>query len=163
MFTLSNLSLLLAALLTALIAGLFYGYSCSVNPGLGRLDDQAYLSAMQQINRAILNPVFFLSFMGSLIVLPLCAWVCYSQGNLRAFYFVLSAALVYLVLVFGVTMAGNVPLNNKLDAFRIDATTNEQWQAFRQQFEMPWNRLHTVRTWASVLSFVLVLFAFIKK
>ena len=33
--TLANVTLLIAAFLTALIAGLFYSYSCSVNAGLG--------------------------------------------------------------------------------------------------------------------------------
>lgn len=75
----SNLVLAATAILTALVAGLFYAYSCSVSPGLGRLPDAGYLSAMQSINRAIQNPVFFISFLGCLILLPLSTYLHYSS------------------------------------------------------------------------------------
>lgn len=42
-----------------LLAGLFYAYACSVMPGLGRADDRTLVDAMQQIDKAIENPVFF--------------------------------------------------------------------------------------------------------
>lgn len=50
-FSIQNLSLFLATLLCGLLAGLFYGYSCSVNNGLGRLNDPGYLKAMRSINK----------------------------------------------------------------------------------------------------------------
>ena len=34
-----NIFSILSVLLSGLVAGLFYGYACSVNPGLGRLND----------------------------------------------------------------------------------------------------------------------------
>jgi uncharacterized membrane protein len=51
-------TLLIAVILTGLIAGLFFAYACSVNLGLTRLADAEYLKAMQSINGAILNPWF---------------------------------------------------------------------------------------------------------
>jgi len=59
MITIQNITLVITTTTTSLIAGLFYAYSCSVNPGLRRLADKEYLTAMQSINKAILNPVFF--------------------------------------------------------------------------------------------------------
>ena len=56
--TTTNIILTIAATTTALIAGLLYAYSCSVNIGLGRLADAEYISAMQSINKAIQNPLF---------------------------------------------------------------------------------------------------------
>ncbi len=35
-------------------------------PGLAGVDDRGFIEAMQQINEAIQNPVFFLSFLGAL-------------------------------------------------------------------------------------------------
>lgn len=163
MITLPNLSLLLAALLSGLIAGLFYSYSCSVNPGLGKLGDAEYLKAMQSINRAILNPVFFASFMGTLIVLPLAAWLDYSAPAGSSFYLLVAGAAVYAIAVFGVTMGVNVPLNNALDAFDIGSATASELSAQRSAFEIPWNRFNTVRTWGSVLSFLLVILSLFKK
>ncbi|MET3535054.1 anthrone oxygenase family protein [Chryseobacterium limigenitum] len=67
----TTILLIVTAVLTALIAGLFYAYSCSVVLGLGKLSDTEYLKAMQSINREILNPVFFVSFMGTAVLLPI--------------------------------------------------------------------------------------------
>src|SRR5687767_787996 len=108
--TFANIALLAAAFTTALIAGLFYGYSCSVNGALGRLPDAGYLAAMQSINRVILNPLFFMSFMGALILLPLSTWLHYTNPVSLRFYFLLGATLAYGIGTFGVTMIGNVPL-----------------------------------------------------
>jgi uncharacterized membrane protein len=48
-----------------LLAGLFYAYSVSVMPGLGQADDRALVDGMQQINEAVENPIFMLSFLGA--------------------------------------------------------------------------------------------------
>lgn len=144
-----------AIFLTALISGLFYAYSVSVNPGLQRLADAEYLRAMQGINRAIINPLFMLSFMGTAIILPVCAWVVFRQeGASISFWLVLAAALLYIIGTFGVTMVGNVPLNDLLDTFDTGSATMQEIQAFRIRFEMPWNRLHGIRTVANALSLV---------
>ena len=140
-------------LVTALIAGLFYAWSCSVNPGLHRLADVEYIRAMQQLNRAIINPVFMASFMGTLIMMPICTFVVYKHtGTSITFWLILAAALLYIIGSFGVTMGGNVPLNDALDKFDVQSATMQEIRAFRIQFEMPWNRLHTVRTIANILS-----------
>ena len=159
MFTFQNASLLLAALATALAAGLFYSYSCSVNPGLARLGDREYLLAMQSINRAILNPVFFASFLGALLLLPVSAWLHYTSPASLRFWLVAGAAIVYGVGLFGVTMFGNVPLNNMLDSFTIEGAAPATLSETRLAFEGPWNRWHLVRTLAVILSLVLVLAA----
>lgn len=152
-----NLFLLVTALASGLIAGLFYSYSCSVNPGLGALSDAGYLAAMQSINRAILNPVFFFSFMGTLLLLPINTYQHFGTGS--RFYLLLAAAAVYIIGSFGVTMFGNVPLNDALDKMNLTGASEQELAAHRLRFEVSWNRLHAVRTYASVLSFVLVLLA----
>lgn len=156
--TFSNTILALAVVTTALSAGLFYAYSCSVNPGLGRLPDAQYLAAMQSINRAIQNPVFFMSFMGTLILLPLAAWL--SHKNLSPhFVWLAAAALIYAVGTFGITAFGNVPLNNLLDSVDLSQASSEKLHELRLAFEVPWNRLHLVRTLANVLALILAIVA----
>jgi len=161
--TFANIALLAAAFTTALIAGLFYSYSCSVNPGLGKLSDANYLSAMQSINREILNPVFFMSFMGTLVLLPLSTWLQYNPSTPLRFYLLLGATLAYGVGTFGVTMLGNVPLNNALDAFQIQSVSPETLRQQRLLFEKPWNQLHAIRTVANIVALILVLLACIVK
>ena len=109
-----NIILLIATTLTALITGLFYGYSCSVNLGLGRLPDREYLAAMQSINKEILNPLFFASFLGTLVLLPLSTYLHKGQPVSSQFTLLLIATLIYAIGVIGITFFGNVPLNDTL-------------------------------------------------
>lgn len=152
--------LVITAVTAALMAGLFYAYSCSVNPGLGRLPDAAYLAAMQSINRAILNPVFFVGFMGPVFLLPLSTWLVFREGMQPAGWWLLAATVTYLLGVFGVTMAGNVPLNNALD--KVALGDSAALAAHRVRFERPWNRLNTVRTVCAIATVTLVIVACLK-
>lgn len=152
-----NTILLITTLLTALSSGLFYAYACSVNPGLHRLSDSNYLSAMQSINRAILNPAFFIVFLGPVLLLPLTSWLYYNTGNPATFRYLLLATGLYLVGVFGVTMLFNVPLNNALDVFDISKASPQEMVAQRAAFEGPWGNWHLVRTIAAVLAAISLL------
>ena len=157
--TTTNIILTITATTTALIAGLLYAYSCSVNIGLGRLVDAEYISAMQSINKAIQNPLFFISFMGTLLLLPLCTYLHYNQPLSNRFWLLLMSTAVYIIGVIGVTALGNIPLNNVLDQFNLSTATAEAIANQRAQFEGAWNRFHTVRTIASIISLVLVIIA----
>lgn len=150
--------LILTTMTTALIGGLFYAYSCSVNPGLGRLPDVQYIAAMQSINIAIINPLFMLSFMGTLVLLPVSAYCFYGSPATDRFYFLVAATLIYGIGVFGVTMFGNVPLNDALAKVDLLASA-EELKAQRVLFEQPWNDLHRIRSMASALSILCVVMA----
>lgn len=149
--------LTLTALTTALMAGLFFAYSCSVNPGLNRLSDAAYLAAMQSINRAIQNPIFFAGFFGAAILLPFSTYRHYEPSPSGRFWLLLAATIIYLVGVLGVTVVGNVPLNEALDAVDLQSATAQEMAARRARFEQPWNRLNTVRTVSAIMAIVLVI------
>ena len=154
---------MVAVVLAGLAAGLFYSYDCSVINGLGNLPDREYLSAFQSINRAILNPYFFISFMGSLVLLPIAAWMTYKGGFPVSFYYMLAAAILYAVGVFGITIPGNVPLNDMLDKFDIANASAEAIQVMRQKFEAKWNLLQHLRTYAAILAFILSIISSIKR
>ena len=155
--TFKTLVLLLSTVSTALISGLFYAYSCSVIPGLSRLSDISFLQAMQSINRAILNPLFFVSFLGTLVLLPITVWFFKEQS--LVFYLLLAAALLYFGGVFLITMLGNVPLNNLLDTADLNKLDTAGLANLRNRFETSWNFFHRIRTIASFLCIVLVAYA----
>lgn len=161
--TTTNLLQIIAVLLTGLVAGLLYGYDCSVIGGLGALPDKAYLSAFQSINKVIQNPYFFVSFMGSNVVLPASTWATYKTGMSSSYYFLLAAAIVYITGVFSTTMFGNVPLNNSLAQVNLADMTAESLLILRQKFESSWNNLHHIRTYAAILSFLLTILSILKK
>ncbi len=155
----SNIVLAIATTTTALVAGLLYGYACSVNLGLGKLSDTSYLAAMQSINRAIQNPIFFISFMGTLILLPLSTFMQFGQPLTIRFWLLAAATIVYVVGVFGITAFGNVPLNNALEVFNLENANAESIAKQRVAFESAWNNFHVIRTIASIIALVLVVFA----
>jgi uncharacterized membrane protein len=161
-FNLSQLFQFAAILLTGLLAGLFYGYNCSVIKGLGNLQDGAYLQSFQSINKVIQNPYFFISFMGSLLVLLIATWLSYKNSSSATFYLLLSATLIYLVGVFGVTIFSNVPLNDQLAKFSISTSTTNEIAEMRKAFEKPWNAYHSIRTIAALISFTLAILSIIK-
>ena len=152
-----------AVILAGLAAGLFYSWDCAIVGGLGNLPDDQYLAAFQSINRVILNPYFFMSFMGSLILLPIAAWMTYKTGNTSAFYFMLAAAILYALGVFGVTIGGNVPLNDMVDKLDITNASSEAIKAMRLKFEANWNSLQHIRTYSAILAFIAAVISLAKR
>jgi uncharacterized membrane protein len=161
--TLASITLIVTATTTALIAGLFFAWSCSISAGLSVLTDSEYIAAMQAINRAILNPLFFSCFMGTAILLPISTYQHYSFSPPIEFWLLLFASLIYMVGVMGVTIFGNVPMNEVLDAFNIQTASLQEISAQRAKFEIPWTRLNFIRTISSTASIVLVIIACLKK
>ncbi len=153
--SIKSIILFLAIMLTALSAGLFYAWSVSVIPGTKKTIDVTYLETMQSINRAILNPAFFLIFFGSLALMAVSTFQQYHQG--MGFWLMLAATLIYLVGTFGVTAFGNVPLNNELDVQVLGELDTRGLQELRQSYETRWNRLHMIRTICAVISLALAL------
>jgi len=155
----NTILLILTTMSSGLIAGLFYSWSVSVTPGLAKISDENYLQVFQSMNRAILNPVFFIFFMGLVILLPLLSYLYYSSPVSAQFWYILSAAILYLIGVIAVTIFGNVPMNNTLEVLQIDSMSPEQMSSFRFGFEKKWNNLNWARTICSSLSFVLLIMA----
>jgi uncharacterized membrane protein len=56
-------------------------------------------------------------------------------------------------------MLGNVPLNEALDRFDLATGSLEEIRRQLASFEIPWNKLHTIRTIASIGSLILVIMA----
>ena len=156
--SIKSIILLASVIFTGLSAGLFYAWSVSVIPGTKRVPDLTYLETMQSINRAILNPAFFLIFFGSIILLSIAS-IYESHSNKWAFGLMLTAAITYLIGTVGVTAFGNVPLNDQLEVLKITETSPDTITTFRKYYESNWNRLHLVRTVFAVVSFLAAVFA----
>ena len=146
---------------TALMSGLFFAFSWAVMPGLKRLPDASYIMAMQSINRAIQNPLFFAAFFGAALLLPLSTYLDYSPVKPLSvrFWLLLAASGIYIVGVIGVTIGGNVPLNETLDAFDVQSASISDILDQRHAFEFPWSRFHMIRSGASFLAILLVVAA----
>ena len=153
---------IITVLFAGLIAGLLFSYACSVNLGLHHLSDAEYVKAMQAINIEIQNFYFFTVFMGILLLLPISTWLSFSSINKTAFYLWLMATLIYFVGVFGITMFGNIPLNNQMAVINLSTINSETLSAFRNHFESNWTTYHMIRTVASIISFLISIVAILK-
>src|SRR5919106_4952392 len=108
-------ALLAATLVMGLMAGVFGLYSHTIMPGLEKTDDRTFVGAFQEIDRAIMNPWFMASFMGALILTAVAAALHLREDERSVLPWIV-AALVLYVVVFVVTIAVNVPLNDELKA-----------------------------------------------
>jgi uncharacterized membrane protein len=153
----------IAILLTGLVAGLFYGYDCSVIKGLGNLKNEAYLQSFQSINKAIQNPYFLGALWAACRCCLLQAGYVLKAATHFLFYFMLSATIVCFIGVLGVTIFGNVPLNEQLAKFTIALATENEIALIRKTFEKSWNSYHTVRTVASIAAFTLTILSLIRQ
>ena len=157
--SIEEILLLSAATLTGLLAGLFFGFEVCINGALGRLKNSEYVAAMQSINIVIQNPIFFLSFFGPVVLLPLVTILYRDDTDSGRFALLLAASILYVIGTFGLTVVGNVPLNNQLDKFDQTKASADELAEARIRYEKPWNRLHTIRTVASTIALVCVIAA----
>jgi uncharacterized membrane protein len=136
---------LVAALATALMAGFFWSFSVVVMDGLRLLPPLEAMHAMRSINAAVRNALFALGFFGTpiLCLLVMLGLVLPAGRGVGGLVAALGAAL-YIVLVFVVTFARNIPLNEGLAA----ATSPEQWNAYLAPWVF-WNHVRTVGSLAA--------------
>ena len=149
-------TLILATFLTGLTAGLCFTWTNAVTTGIGRLNNLGYLQAFQQMNRAIINPLFMIVFFGAFIVHFLNIILFRNSSSTVIVMLTMVAALYFLGVVL-MTIFGNVPLNEVLDKTDLAKASMEDLQALRDRFEVKWNRMHLIRTITSALSFLLLL------
>ncbi|WP_347921861.1 anthrone oxygenase family protein [Pontimicrobium sp. SW4] len=154
---LKTVTLLLAILITGLSAGLFYAWKISVIPGLKNISDRSYLGTMQSINRAILNPEFYIIFFGAILFLILSAYFQFKVSIDNSFWLITAAILFYGIGTIGVTAFGNVPMNESLDLVDLTKLNVEELRLTRLHYEGQWNQFNTIRTVFSVLSFIAIL------
>ena len=147
-----------ATLTTGLVAGVFYAYSVSVDPGLAAQSDASYIATMQEINERIQNPLFFASFFGA--GLFLLAALALHLPRLRSGRFLLIslACLLYIGGGFLLTAFINVPMNDQLATIDPEAPARVLSQA-REAYEGPWDFWNGIRTIFSTLSFAALIWA----
>jgi uncharacterized membrane protein len=134
-----------ATVTTGLTAGLLYSFGHCVMPGLGALDDRAFLTAFGRIDAAISNPWMGLAWAGSPI-LVLAAVALRVQHRDAAFWCLVAAAGL-VVATNVITGVVHLPLNA---AVQDAAPAFTDAAALRERFEARWVEWNVVRTVTSV-------------
>ncbi len=155
-FTLENTAVITLVLLTGLSAGLCFTWSNAITLGIGKLDDLGYLQSFQQMNRTILNPVFFVVFFGPFFLNFVTIYLFKSNPS-HFLWLLILAGVLYFFGVLVITVFGNVPLNEMLDKVDLSSARIEELKQLREKFEVRWNHLHSIRTFTSIISFLLLI------
>ena len=146
-----------AAIGSGLVAGIFFAFSTFVMAALGRIPPEQGISAMQSINITVLNPIFFLAFLGTAVLclaLVVAAWFNWQQPGSAL---ILGASALYLVGCFGVTMFANVPLNDALAAAQPGTTDAAALWARYLDVWTAWNHVRTAAPVAAAILFTIAL------
>src|SRR5262245_17612918 len=148
--------ILAAALGAGLVAGIFFAFSAFIMAALERLPPEGGISAMQSINVTVLNPVFFFVFFGTAVAALLLAIAAFAGWSPRPPYLI-AGALLYLAGTIFVTMAFNVPLNNKLAATGAKSAEGASvWKTYLSAWTT-WNHVRTIAALAACALFILAL------
>ncbi len=156
-----TIALIVATVAMGLMAGVFGLYSIAIMPGLDRTDDRTFVGAFQQIDTAIINPLFLLTFFGALVVTGIAAVLHLEKDFRSVLPWIVVAFVVYLAVVVA-TVAVNVPLNDGIkeagDPDRIADLAGVREQ-FNEARWVGWNHFRTIATTAAFgfLTWALVL------
>jgi uncharacterized membrane protein len=154
-------ALLAAAVTMGLMAGVFGVYAHAIMRGLTKTDDRTFVRAFQAMDRAIVNPLFMLWFVGALVFTGVAVVLSLRDDDHTALPWI-AVALGLYVAVFVITIAVHVPLNDDLkaagDVDRI-ADVSAVRAAFHETRWVAWNVVRAVLTTAafSCLAWALVL------
>jgi uncharacterized membrane protein len=148
---------LVSALGCGLIAGFFFAFSVFVMKALASLPPAQGIAAMQSINVTVLNPWFLGAFFGTAVACILLAVTAFVTWHKPAAPYLLVGSVLYLVGTVLVTIAFNVPRNEKLAA--VDPTSTgaiEIWAEYVTSWTT-WNHVRTAAALAAAASLTVAL------
>jgi uncharacterized membrane protein len=152
--------LVVATLTMGLMAGVFGLYAHTIMRGLGKTDDRTFVAAFQSMDRAIINPLFMLTFFGALVFSGVAA-VLYLRDDGGSVLPWVTVAFVLYLAVFVITVAVNVPLNDEIKTAG-DPDRIADLAAVRDAFhETRWVAWNVVRAIASTVAFVCLAWALV--
>lgn len=136
--------LVVACTAMGLLAGLFFAYDLSVMPGLSRMDDAAYLTAMRNFNDEIDHSgPFAVVFLGALVATVWAAVAEYRRARRGAALWAAAAGVLYLAVLV-ITLAVNLPLNGELADLGDPAKAADL--SLVDKFKGVWSTTNIVRT-----------------
>ncbi len=143
---------------SGLMAGLFCSFSNFIMKSLAKIPPTNGIAAMQSINIVIVRPTFLFVFFGTGVFSLLALMLGWQELNVQACTFGSLGFAVYLLGCLGVTLAFNVPLNNRLAM--VDPSSHEgekMWQLYLVSW-VRWNHVRSLSTIVSTLFLVLAVF-----
>jgi len=139
-----------AALGAGVVSGAFAVFSLLVMPALRALPPAQGVAAMQSIDRTAVRPTFLGLLFGTGLLCVVLG-VLELTGDRRPA--VISGAALYVAGVAGVTVLGNVPLNDALARWDAEQASESAWHAHVRRWTA-WNSVRAVAALASCAALV---------
>jgi len=139
---------LVSAMGAGLIGGVFFGFSAFIMKALAQLPPGQGVAAMQRINVVVLNPLFLGVFLGTTLLALAAFILAFLPWSAPRSPLLVAAAALYVVGCFGVTVAFNVPRNERLARLADSPEALAYWPAYVRE----WLRWNHVRTAAATLA-----------
>ena len=150
------IAIVTAALGCAVVGGIFFAFSNFIMKALARLPAAEGMAAMQSINVVVLNKWFLGVFTGTALVSLLLAGFAIANWSAPFAPWLLGGGVAYVVGCWILTVAGNVPLNNRLaNASPQDVESAEIWAHYVKR----WTTLNSQRALGSVVAALLYVVA----
>ncbi len=118
----------------AIQAGLYFTFSNTIMPVLGKQPANISRQIMKDINQEIQNEVFLATLFSPFFL----AIAMFLSGDLFTWQLVVSI-LLYTFGVFFVTVRYNLPLNRQLE----DSTDRDIWESYQKEW-VRWNHIRTI-------------------
>ena len=152
---LTNMLLWFSAISIGLMAGVYFTFSAFVMRALDAIEPPAGMLAMQSINRIIVQssflPIFFASTLACIALGVIAGTDLANAGS----HWALIGSATYVFGMFVVTIIGNVPLNNRLEAAPADGPEGrEMWSLYLKKWTA-WNHVRTIACTASLAMLIL--------
>lgn len=149
--------ILFAAVGSALTAGIFFAFSTFVMRALSQQPPASGIAAMQSINITVINPWFMAAFFGPAGVSLGLAIAALRQWNQPGAAYWLAGTLLYLIGTIGVTIVGNIPLNDALALVNPNSAEGVTlWAKYLTDWTF-WNHVRTAAAFLAAAMFTLSL------
>lgn len=141
------------ALGCGLMGGIYFAFSAFIMRALDGIDRAAGIAAMNSINTVILRSAFMPLFVGTTLASAALAVIGIVQAESARGPLLIAGGVVYVIGMFVVTMAFNVPLNDAL--LRGGARDPATWQRYFVSWTR-WNHVRTIASLAAAALFIAV-------
>jgi uncharacterized membrane protein len=137
-----------------LLGGVYFTFSAFVMTSLSRIDQAAGIAAMSSINVEIVRSLFMPIFLGTTLASAVLAIMAFFRWGEPGAMAMLAGAVLYILGMFLVTLAFNVPLNDALAAVHPSSPEAASlWVRYLKDWTF-WNHVRTIASTGAVALFI---------
>lgn len=140
----------ISILLSALVTGVFWGTWLGLSRSMSSLTPETFLTVGHTMI-GNLGTIMAILVPAALLAVAVVLYLLYRDRSTRAFYLTLAGFVLFIIALL-ITLIVEVPIDNHIAAWTA-TTLPDNWQELRDR----WDLFHTIRSWASVFGFALLL------